>query len=198
MEGVKGRLGGPRSVGPGLVADREAVEHVSVDLPAGHEVVHEGDETPVVGGFEEMGHLVDGDVFQALGRLLSEIRVQADVTGRWAATSPFGLHRWTKNRETFAPMSGCRLHLANWSGVPGNLCVGSDEGDALDEGLRQKQAVEGILMQRGQAIHVYGVLAGDGKLHVPIIEEVPAQDPRLDLEILVAQCRAERRRGRTG
>lgn len=33
-------------------------------------MVHEGDEAGVVGGFEEMHHFVDDDVFETLARFL--------------------------------------------------------------------------------------------------------------------------------
>ena len=43
-----------------------------------------------------------------------------------------------------------RLHLAHGPGVPGQLRVAGEEGDALAEGLGQQQAVEGIFVQGGK------------------------------------------------
>ena len=62
----------------------------------------------------------------------------------------------SRNRATYRrPMTACtsakgRLHLDHGPGVPRQLRVTGDQGDALTEGLGQQQAVEGILVQGRQ------------------------------------------------
>jgi len=68
------------------------------------------------------------------------------------------------------------------------LRVAGEEGDAFAEGLGQQEPVEGILVQRGQAVDVDRVLAGDGKLGVAVVKQAAAQQTRLDLEVLSSEC----------
>jgi hypothetical protein len=56
----------------------QAVEDLTMELPLGQETVHEGDETGVVLGFQEMNHLVDDDVFEAFTGFFGQIGVEAD------------------------------------------------------------------------------------------------------------------------
>jgi hypothetical protein len=67
------------------------------------------------------------------------------------------------------------------------LRVGSEQRDPLDERLREQKPVEWILVQRRKAIDVDGVLAGDRKLRVAVIQERATQDARLDAEIIAAE-----------
>ena len=60
---------------------RQPVEDLPAGLPLGHEMVHQGDEAGVVGGFQQVDHLVNHDVFEALPGLLREIGVEADSPG---------------------------------------------------------------------------------------------------------------------
>src|SRR5258708_6858433 len=87
------------------------------------------------------------------------------------------------------PLSGppARLHLAHGPPVLGQLRVAGQEGDALAEGLGQQQAVEWIFVQGREAIDAHRVLAGDGKLDIAIVEQPPAQQARLDPEVLPSQ-----------
>ena len=48
----------------------QSIQRLAMHWPLGEEVVHEGDEAGVVGGFEEMHHFMDDDVFEALARFL--------------------------------------------------------------------------------------------------------------------------------
>ena len=68
-----------------------------------------------------------------------------------------------------------------------DLCVGGEKRDALDENLRDQEAIERILMQRRQRSDIYGVLAGEGQLGVTIVEKSAAQKARLDTKILSAE-----------
>src|SRR3990172_564009 len=77
--------------------------------------------------------------------------------------------------------------LAQGPGVPGELLVAGEKGDALAEVLGQQQAVEGIFVQRGQAVDIHRVLAGNGKLGVAVVEQSPAQQARLDDEVRPSQ-----------
>ena len=79
------------------------------------------------------------------------------------------------------------LHLADGAGVAGQLRVGGQEGDAFGEGLGQQQTIEGVLVQRGQAVAAYRVLAGDGQLGVAVVEQTAAQQARLPAEVFPPQ-----------
>jgi len=54
-----------RSIPPLLMPHRQAVELVPIEPPLGHEPVKEIDEPRVVGGFQQVGHFMDHDVFEA-------------------------------------------------------------------------------------------------------------------------------------
>ena len=56
---------GNTSIPPLLMPHRQAVELVPIEPPLGHEPVKEIDEAGVVGGFQQMGHFMDHDVFKA-------------------------------------------------------------------------------------------------------------------------------------
>ena len=71
--------------------------------------------------------------------------------------------------------------------VSGQLRIAGKEGDAFSEGLCQQHAVEGIFVQRGQAVDVHRVLAGDRQLDVPVIEQAPSQQSRLDAEVFAPE-----------
>jgi hypothetical protein len=58
----------------------------------GHEPAEQQLEPIVVGRLEEMGHLVHEDVLEALGSLLRELGVEADVAGIPVSAAPLGLH----------------------------------------------------------------------------------------------------------
>ena len=69
----------PVSVGPWLVTYWQAVEDVTTELPLGHELIHQRHEAGVVGWLQQVDHLMDHDVFEALARLLGEVGVQTDT-----------------------------------------------------------------------------------------------------------------------
>ena len=75
-----------------LVADGEEVEGMLVGAPCGEVVIHECDEAGVVGGFDEVEEFVDDEVFEALGGLFGEVRVEADGSGEVVAASPACFH----------------------------------------------------------------------------------------------------------
>jgi hypothetical protein len=55
------------SIPPALLAHGEAVDGLTVGLPFGHVLVHEGDEAGFVGGLQEVGQFVDDEVLEARG-----------------------------------------------------------------------------------------------------------------------------------
>src|SRR3954468_1605294 len=83
---------GMGSVDPVFVADGELVELAAVDAPRWHVLLHERQETGVVGRLQHVHQLVDQDVLQALGGLAGEVGVEADAASRIATASPPGLH----------------------------------------------------------------------------------------------------------
>jgi hypothetical protein len=62
------------------------------------------------------------------------------------------------------------------------LRVSSEQRDPLDERLREQKPVEWILMQRRETIDVDGVLAGDRKLRVAVIQKRGTRDAPADLQ----------------
>src|SRR5690348_10230187 len=77
--------------------------------------------------------------------------------------------------------------LSDRSAVARDSRVGGEKRDALDEGLRDQEAIERILMQRRQCIDIDRVLGGDRQLNVAVVEKSTAQETRLDAEVLAAQ-----------
>ena len=80
-----------------LVSDRQSVENVPVISPLGHEVVHTFYEQMVMRRFEQVGHFVHQDVFQALPWFLGQLGVQSDRSRCVIATAPLGLHGLNEN-----------------------------------------------------------------------------------------------------
>ena len=69
------------SIRPGFVPNRQAVEGVSVRTPLRQVLIHQGLESCVVGGFQQVHELVDDDVFEALGGFFGEIGIETDAVG---------------------------------------------------------------------------------------------------------------------
>jgi len=53
------------SIGPIFMSNRQAVKRVSIVLPLRHEMVEQTGKTGVVGGLQQMGHLVDDNNIQS-------------------------------------------------------------------------------------------------------------------------------------
>ena len=70
----------------------QAVEDVTTELPLGHELIHQRHEAGVVGWLQQVDHLMDHDVFEALAGFLGEVGVEADGAGVRVATAPLGFH----------------------------------------------------------------------------------------------------------
>lgn len=105
---------------------------------------------------------------------------------RWPSPDPHGEHGAAATicqQRVREP----QLDLAHGPGVAGELLVACEERDAFDQGLGQQEAVEGIFVQRGQAIDIHRMLAGNGKLGVAVVEQSPAQQTRLDDEVRSSQ-----------
>jgi IrrE N-terminal-like domain len=64
------------SVIPAFVPHRQSVEDVAVELPLGHELMHQLHEALVVRRFEQVNHLVDDNIFKTFDRLSGEISIQ--------------------------------------------------------------------------------------------------------------------------
>jgi hypothetical protein len=58
----------------------------------GQKFIHIGYERRVVRGFQQVDQLMDNHIFQALMRFLGKLRVQANSSPGWSATSPAGSH----------------------------------------------------------------------------------------------------------
>jgi hypothetical protein len=69
-----------------------AVEFVAEQAPLREVVVHQADEGVVVGGFKQVHHLVDDDVFKAFWRFFGEFGVEQDAAALRIARAPTGFH----------------------------------------------------------------------------------------------------------
>src|SRR5438093_8968356 len=73
------------------------------------------------------------------------------------------------------------------SAIARHLRVGGEKRDAFDEGLRDEESIERILMQWREHVDIHGVLAGDRQLGVAVVEKSAAQEARLDAKVLAAE-----------
>jgi hypothetical protein len=80
---------------------------------------------------------------QAAGRILHS--APAELADLSSSPSPPSADPLRHERADVPP--GHSLHLAHGSGVPSQLRVAGDEGDALAEGLGKQQTVKGIFVQ---------------------------------------------------
>ena len=76
------------SVIPILMPHRQAVQRFPVELPLRHEAVHQRDEAGVVGRLQQVHHLVNDDVFEALARLLGQVGVEPDAARTMGCSFP--------------------------------------------------------------------------------------------------------------
>lgn len=67
------------SIHPILMSNRQPNQLIPVKLPLRHKLVHQGGKAAVVGGHQQVGHLMNDDVFQAFRRLFCQIGIEADV-----------------------------------------------------------------------------------------------------------------------
>lgn len=63
-----------------------------MELPFGHELIHQRDEARIVGWFQQMNQFVNNEIFEALRGLLCQLRVETNCPCLVIAASPFGLH----------------------------------------------------------------------------------------------------------
>ena len=63
-----------------------------MELPLGHESVHQRHEAGVVGRLQQVNQFVNNNVFEALRWFLGQLGVEANRACLVVATSPFGLH----------------------------------------------------------------------------------------------------------
>jgi hypothetical protein len=80
------------SVAPSLVGKRLGIQFLPMQSPLRHVLVHDRDEAIVMMPFIQMHEFMDGDVLQALHRLLREFEVQPNPTNFDIAASPLGFH----------------------------------------------------------------------------------------------------------
>lgn len=89
-QGVKSRLHhSARHLDPFFIGEWRLVQLCSPRAPIIHESVHQSGESVAVTSFEVVRHLVDHDVFQAVGVLFGEFDVEPDVSAFPVARSPF-------------------------------------------------------------------------------------------------------------
>ena len=58
--------------------NRQTIQHLAMELPGGHESVHQRDEAGVVGRLQQVHQFVDNKVFEALDWLLGQLGVEAN------------------------------------------------------------------------------------------------------------------------
>jgi hypothetical protein len=137
-------------------------------LPGGALRDHDVDE----GGAAVVHRLIDG-ALQVL-RVLDKEAVAAE-----------GFHH--------PVVAGAALsHLAHGAGVLGDDLVGGQQQDALDCRLRYEHAIEGVLVDRRQIGDRDGMLAGDRELVIAVVQQAPAQEPRIGAKIGAADAGFDR------
>src|SRR5699024_7009905 len=72
--------------------ERRCIKLVSSATPIGQVLIHQAGEPLAVVAFEVVRHLMDDDVFQAVGVLLSEFDVEPDVPRLAVTGAPLSLH----------------------------------------------------------------------------------------------------------
>jgi hypothetical protein len=89
-----------------------------VRLPLGHELIHQSHKTSVVCRFEQVRHLVDDNVLEALPRLSGKIGIQSNGGRPVIAAAPFSLH--SLEEEPLYPYTHQPLPFFNqrWNGTP--------------------------------------------------------------------------------
>ena len=58
------------------------------------------------------------------------------------------------------------------------------QGNAFNHGLRHQDPVERVLVEGRQPVDGKGVFAGDGQFAITVVEQPPAQEPRIHSEIV--------------
>lgn len=73
-------------------------------------------------------------------------------------------------------------------GILGHLSIGRQERYALDHGLGDEEAIEGIFMDWRQGTDGYRMLTEDRQLMVAVVQEAPSQYACIHLEIFAPQA----------
>jgi hypothetical protein len=105
------------SIAPRFLPNRQPIEHLAIELPPGHEAVHHGDEPGVVGRLEQVHQLVNDDLFEALRRLLRELRIKANRRRLTVAASPLGLHPLHEEPLQFDAHQRLPFQNQRWHGL---------------------------------------------------------------------------------
>jgi hypothetical protein len=126
------------SITPLLLSQRQTVKRLLVELPVRHKPIHQRDKTCVVGRLQQVHHLVDQHVLQALPRFLGQVGVQPNIARPGVATAPLGFIRCTKKRCTFTPNSGS--HFASSGGT---ACLSCSRYHASKTACRLASSVPG-------------------------------------------------------
>ena len=79
------------------------------------------------------------------------------------------------------------LHCSDRTGVLRHHRVYGQQRNPLDSRLCHQDPIEGILVNRWQAIDGNDVIAADRQLAVSVVQKTPAQQPRVYLKIVSAQ-----------
>ena len=96
-------------------------------------------------------------------------------------------------RPTLSPSrletpAALRSDLANRTAVAGQLFVGGEERNPLDQRLREQQPVERVFVEWRKRVDVHGVLTGDRKLNVTVVEQATTEDARLDAKVVAPEA----------
>jgi hypothetical protein len=91
------------------VCQGRLVEFVTVQSPLGKKLVHQSLEAVGVLAFQEVHHLVDQDVFDAIEGFFGELKVEPDAVIFRVAAAPPGLHFLDTPVGDFDPDDGLPL-----------------------------------------------------------------------------------------
>jgi len=107
----------PFSIYPILMADRQPIQSVYIELPFRHKTIYQVPEAVVVGRFQQVGHLMYNDVLQALRRFFGKLGIEPDIAGNRVAATPLGLHSLHKKPVYFHTQQRLPLGDQGWHGV---------------------------------------------------------------------------------
>lgn len=74
------------------MAQRQAVQFISMQPPLGQVVIHDRDKAVAMMTLDEMNEFVDDDILKALYGLFGEFKVYPNPTSIHVAATPLGFH----------------------------------------------------------------------------------------------------------
>jgi hypothetical protein len=100
-----------------LPAQGKLVQFCPRLTPAGVELLKQGDETLIMGGFEQVEHFMNNDVLKQVTGLFYQFGVEPDMATLGVATTPSGFHALQKISADLDPDAGFPTGDERWNGL---------------------------------------------------------------------------------